>query len=643
MKKNRAVIRWAALLCAFALLATAPHALAIESWDLTDAEFHAVEIIFQVFDANDALEQEELLLQAVQVAPDSAFFWLECANLLSELNNEGTLTAAIEVILLRAKSVAAGELFDQALRSLADHYLQTKGLDAAKAFVEEELEKAPDNLALQIMLARVHYLCDDIDAALSMLDDILARAPQSLEAAKLQALLLIKYRRWNEALEAYDMIENLFPDSPDALNGRYVAYAATGQFHLAVRAIDEELFYTGNELLWLERLNIRVHRLFDPVAALPEAEALIKAYPDETDAYIAKFQVQLQLRQYDGAIDTARAIARIDEPLSDVLEGVVLMIAQRWDEAKAIMLPALAYQGLQGWWSDAVFLYLEGYDDVDSARDALIRSFAAPNNEYDSFLRHGDLNAHIGNRLEAARCYYRAEQHAAHNAGGMKMLVLTLTEAGRRVEAAKYLQTMEERYPGWFETMFCRVYFEQTFGAPEEALIAFYALKENFPYPASAVLVPLEAQLLLSAGNEKGEKMIEEWLNRIDPDALTADDWLQYAQALLYTGDTVKIDDALSMAASHIEKIDPARVNQIRQLQARVFVLRAETLRHSGDMKGFVDWIEKACELGVTLIADTLTKPDGNPYPSDEYDELYRQYGPDPEPWDVTIFPTRLN
>ena len=640
MSKKHAV-RWVALLCAV-FLAAIPLARATDetdTWDLTESEMRAVEMIYQVYQSSDAKEQETLLLQAAQAAPDSPFILLESANLLSELNIVGALTDTIETILKKAKSIATGELRDQALRALGDHYLVTKGLEVARTFIDDEMTESPNDLTLQTMLAKLYYYSDEIDAALMLLDDIWENFPQALEAAELRALLLLDEKRWDDAIEAFSGIEEGFPDSPVSLSGRYLAFAATGQFEPAIRAINEEILFTGDESLWIERLNIRVYKQKDPVGALPEANALINAHPDWVDAYFAKINAQIMMEQYDSAIETAREVSKIDENLSRLLEGLALMAGSRWEEAKALILPAVLEPYLAGWWADASILFLQGYDDVDSATEALRQSFAAENNFYDSFLRLGDLNAHLGNLLEAARCYYRAEQHADDDALAMEMLVVTLIDAGRREEAAKYLQTMEARYPGWYETMIARVLYEQVFGTPADALVSFVALKEKFPFPATTILPPLEASLLLAAGDAKGEWLIDEWMNQKDSESLTIDDWLQYAETLQYSENKAKMNDALDRAETYLEKIDPARVNVIRWAKARLLSCRAEAAKIEGDMESYIGWLEKACELGATLLFDTLETADGTPWPSEAYDALYRLYGPDPEPWDITVFP----
>lgn len=637
MNKRRA-IQLTALLCALFLTAAAPLVYAAEELELTDSELRAVNMIFQAYDAVDAKEQETLLLQAVQTAPDSPFVLLECANLLSELNTNGALTETIEAILKKAKSVAAGALLDQAFRLLGDFYLKTRGIDAARIFIEEELAEAPNELTLRIMLAKIYYYSEEIHTALSMLEEILEDSPQALEAAELRASLLLDLKRWDEALEAFSQIEKGFPNHPESLSGRHVAFVATGQFDLAVRAINEEIFHTANENLWMERLSVRVYHQKDPVAALSEADALIKAHPGWVDVYFAKMNAQIMMAQYDDAIVTAREVAKIDAPLSQLLESLALLACSRWDEAKALMLPALQTPYLKRWWADAAILFMQGYDDIDSATEAVIQSFAAENNNFDSFLRLGDLNAYVGNPLEAARCYYHAELYADDDARAMQMLVTTLVDAGRREESAKYLKIMEERYPGWYETMTARVFYEHGYGTPEAALRFFVDLKEKFPFPAASLLQPLEAVLLLANGDEKGEWLIDEWMNRKDSESLTAADWLLYAEALLYTENIEKSNDVLDMTESCLKGTGAARVNN-RQYEALLASYRAEAARRMGDMDSCVEWLTKACALGATLASDTLETPDGNPYPSEAYDELYRQYELDLEPWDVTVYP----
>lgn len=638
MRKRRVTLQLISILCIILLVAGVSCAYASATQTLNEIEERAAEMIFQAFDSNDAKEQETLLLQAVQTAPDSPPILLECANLLSILNVDGKLTDTIEQILLQSKSIAEGKLRIQTLQALGDHYLQTQGIEATRLYIEDELEKTPQDITLLIMLAKVCYYGDQTDRAISILDTILEDSPDVLEAANLRAVLLCQLKRWDEAIDAFNQIEKKFPYAPEGLYGRYLAYNAAGQFDLAIRAINDEIFYRREEYLWMERLNIRLLRQHDPETALTEAEAFVKAQPNWLDAYIAQLNALIMMDRYDEAIDVAKGVSEIDEEVSKLLEGLVLLNASRWDEAKELIIPALSIPALQVFWADAARLYTQGYDDIDSATDAIIQSFAVPDNEFLSFLRLGDLNKHVGDLLEAARCYYRAEQYATGDAQAMQALVLTLIDAGRRDDAEKYLSMMEERYPGWYETMFARIVFEDVFSMPEEALISFVAFQEKFPFEASR-MQPIEAVLLLATGNLKGEKIIAEWMNKQNPEALTISHWLQYAEALIYTENTEKIADALDMAESYLYQIDPSHINQIRQYQSVLSAHRAELARLSGDMESCVQWLEKAAALGTVLLSDTLETPDGNPYHSEAYNELYEAYSSDDQPWDITVLP----
>lgn len=638
MKKQRMVLASIVLACLLMLGTGVALASATGVSRLTDEENRAVALIEQVFGLSDAMAQADLLFEAVEAAPESPLILVECANLLRILNKDGALTERIEAMLRKAATLAEGELRAQAYQAIGDLLLETRGTGAVTAFINQELERTPGDDTLRVMLAKVYFFDERTDDALAVLDALLADVPDHFEAARLRAVLLNDAGRWEEALHAYELMESKFPDKPYGLYGRYLVYIALGEFDRAARAIDEEIKSSGNDYLWLERANLRLFRQQNPELALKEANALVKAEPDWVDAFVAKLNALLILARYEEAMEVADQVFALDEGIGRMMQSIALSAQGRWDEAKPLMLKALEETYLQRSWSDAVLLYMQGYDDIDSAMDAVKKSFAVIGNEFFSYMRLGQIYSHQGQYLEAARAFYRAEAYAQSDAQAMQWLVLTMADAGREEDAFSQLAIMEQRYPGWYETMLTRVMVEETFHMPDAALMSFVVMREKFPY-AAARMRQLEAILLLGVGDAKGLSLMEAWMNEQDADSLLAWDWSLYAHALLLARDTEKAGEAIAMAETLLSQIDPSHGDEIRNTKSLLRSIQAERARLEGDMEGCVALLREAAELGFVIKQDTLYTADEEPYPSAAYDALYAEFGPDQEAWDITVHP----
>lgn len=630
------------ILFCFISLSTSVALATASSIQLSGAEEQAAELIQQIYGIGTAEEQANLLLQAAEIAPDSPNILIECASLLGILNGNANYTTQIETMLRKVVSLATGDLRAEALQALGDMYLTTQGIDVATDFIRQELEKTPKDAVLLVMLAKVYYFNDQPDESLALIEQILLETPDDFEAERLRAILFINKGRYEESLSAFDQLEAKYPDEPQALAGRYIAYSWLGQFDMAIQALDDEIRNTGNESLWLERVKIRLFKQQDPEIALREAESLIKAHPDWLDVYISKMNAFITLKRYDEAMEVADQIATMNEGLGQLMQSMVLFAMDKWQEAKPLILHAVELPYLQKAWADVVTLYLQGYDDVPSAMGAVMKSFAIIGNEFYSYMRLGQIHAYIGDYLQAARAFYRAETYADEDAQAMQWLIITMIDAGRKDDAEKQLSLMEARYPGWYETMLARTLYENAFSLNDEALVSFTAFREKYPYSAST-MQPIEATLLMAVGDVKGLRLMEAWMNEQAEDTLTANDWVQYAQVLLYAEETGRAKDALDTAEALLQENEALFPIKTRSEKKILLSVRAELARINGDMDACIAFLREAGELGYVLLSDTLCTADDVIYPSEAYDALYDIYGPGTEAWDITVHPKMPN
>jgi tetratricopeptide (TPR) repeat protein len=116
------------------------------------------------------------------------------------------------------------------------------------AIINDALEKAPDSIELKMILARLHFEAGDLDAALSLMEDVYRLSPQNPAVANNLAWLYLE--KGSNLTKAYEMARSAFESAPDnphyahtlgwAYHKKGISKQAEWYLNESLRLIDEK-------------------------------------------------------------------------------------------------------------------------------------------------------------------------------------------------------------------------------------------------------------------------------------------------------------------------------------------------------------------------------------------------------------------
>ncbi len=603
----------------------------------------ALKILNEAISLDDFAAQAEMILDVAARVGGSgssrANVLINCSRLLFYLDTEDRYGAECESLLLEALDFAAGDQRTLALQMLAEQFNYAGRAKEAVPVIEKELAERPNDEQLKIVLGSTLYYAGRIDDALDMLGSVLEDSPQNITAALLRAEVLTGAYRFAEAITAYRQIADQNPDRLDGLYGLYMTYEAAGEFERAARIIDELIQYGGEYDLWLKRAQLRLWSQYMPEDALAEADALIRADPEWVDAYVIKLGAYLLLEQYDEAQKTADAIAPLDAGYAELLRGIIAMNDNRWADAEAQFAKALEKSpDLYLVWQNKAEARLNGFSDPEGAMEALAYGFEATEGTGTPtlFWELGVAYQRQGKLLEAARAFAAGDALTFEDSLPLYSLVSVLLDAGREKDALDMLAEMEMCYPGWYDTMAMRVVVEDILGNADEALAAFDALTEKYPYMTEK-LADWEGMLRATVGDPGGAEMIRAWIDGKGTDA-ESDQWASYAYALMKLGDAEAAWAALETAEGLLDGVD-AQTHYLAMAGIQIALVRAELLMNAGDTAGCVAALEAAASLGWQPASLTLQPVFAAVCKTNGFQALLKKYGELDGAWDLSPLP----
>lgn len=603
----------------------------------TDMEA-ATALINEALVADDEQAGIALVLEAAQLAVGNTEILLTCAQLLYYYDAAWEYSEETEEILRQAVAASSDGERNEALQMLAEHLLYDERPEEAIDLMTEAVENAPEDESFQVTLAAVYFYSGRSDEALETLENLLEDSPKLFDAYSLRAAIFYSECRWDEAIAAYQKLDEQFPEYFDGLYGLYQTYLASGQFERAIRVIDDVIRYGGDDAMWVERARIRLWKLYDPEAALKEADSLLRVNPDWIDAQVIRIGAYIMLGQYEDALAVADILEEMDADYADLMRGIVAMNDERWADAEKIFMEitervpdnytAWQYRGAT---------HIFGYDDLAGTMSALSEAFALTNGygDTDLYITLGQAYRSRGGLLEAARAFAQADMLTYDDPRPLYYLVVVLADAGRINDVLDILTDMEQRYPGWYETMLARILVEDMLGNSQKAVDAFEAFAAKFPYGAST-LVTLEGTLRAAAGQAEGTEMIEAWL--AETECENALDWDAYAYALVQAGELDAAQEALDKAEAYLAEDDPQHARTVRDTRISIETTRAELLLARGDMEGCIKAYKEAAALGWPLTALASYSALKDVYTSDAYQALLDEPAQQ-EIWDLSILP----
>lgn len=634
--------RWIALLVALLMAMPVVSMAQAPVQQQTQAEQDFAALWEALLSTEDPAEQVEILLQAADAAPDDVNMLISCAQFLYMLDASGEYTARCEQMLRRALRLAKGsEQRVMAQQALAEFLMNTRREEEAAEMLRDALAKSPDNPHLLYTLSLVLYNSGQEAEGIAMLEALLEDAPQMLEARVLRADIWRLDCEWDKAMQAYRQIETEWPNYLDGLYGQYQTAIASGQFDQGVRLLDKLISYGAGDALFLDRARVRLWNQFQPELAIEEADALLRMEPAWTDAATVKIGALLMLERYDEAHAVAEDVAITEPNFADLLHGIVLINEGKWREAGEV-LEDIATRGVGGplSWRNLSVVRLDGYDDIAGAEEALGHAFAETEGAgmLDLFTQLGFLRFRQGNMLEAARAFAAADRVSVDDPTGLYYLCGIHVDAGMEAELREVVAEMERRYPGWYETMLARVMLEDTLGNAQEAMDAYHAMVEKFPF-AGETQQRLKALLLATLGDENGAQILKAYLDEQGDDA-TVQDWDAYAFALVLLGDTEGAEAALQETEARLNA-DTEYAGLVRGEQISILTTRAEIALEKGDMDACLDLFSQAVELGWASLRSLALNPRyAEMVATDAYAALESKLAPLPEDWDYAAEPS---
>lgn len=639
--------KWIALLLALFLMPQAvwaeesPITPSLELEPMLTAEQDKAYSLLDAAQAEEDVEKQiQMLLEAVELVPDDTEMLMTVIFYLDYVDAADAYAEKSEVLLWRALDLVEGYEYINALQMLAERFIISDRIDEAKALVTSAIAKQPDNEVLQVMMAMTHYYGGENEEAIALLETLVEDSPQNLEALSLRAAILAEECRYEEAISAYKQIATNFPEYLAGPQGLQATYAACGEFELATRMIDEILRMTQDDSLWYTRAKIRLYRMRDPERGLREAEALVRADPENMEGYTLLFGAATKLEDYEKAGDAADGMAELDGDFGMLLHSLNAAEQDKWAEAERLQSSVI-----QRAEKPSAFAYLcraqtllLGKDDVEGSVQALAQAFDANagNGDRTMFLQLGDINMRKGDLQEAARAYDEAERATTDDPLPLLLLLETYLKAGRVDEMQDTLARMERRYPGWLETMYARLMVEDALENPQEAYDAFQKMKQKFPF-ATREFTGLEGYLLAALGDDAGVTLVREHMRLAD--APDVEDYKDLALALLAIGAYDEAGEMLSQVEAMQEADESMSPSNVRKARAFLWANRALLACYTEDMEGALSALEQAVSYGFVPSVLTLgsdAKPLLDMEGAQALEAAYPSLG---EEWDVSEMP----
>jgi tetratricopeptide (TPR) repeat protein len=145
--------------------------------------------------------------------------------------------------LLSAQSEDIDRYIDRGIKHERDG-----NLDAAATAYEEVLEYDPDNIMVQVRLAKILSWQNEFERALLLLDDVLSKQPDHPEALFRKAQVLSWQKRYEESIEAYKQFLEIKKANPDGLLGLARVYFWSGKSEEAIVGYLQALDAGANEV-----------------------------------------------------------------------------------------------------------------------------------------------------------------------------------------------------------------------------------------------------------------------------------------------------------------------------------------------------------------------------------------------------------
>lgn len=249
--------------------------------------------------------------------------------------------------LLKKNQAQAGEEFKTAaelapLRSVerlkyAEFKSQTGGAEEAKTALKEITRQAPDFLPAWQVTAQIAFIEKQYDESLTLLENVIARDPDNIDARTLQTDNWMAKGEIKQAVDGLERLDRTYPNSSIIKYKLAGAYLQNNNRVQAATALNQSIAANPNYLepnLLLGELNLRNGNPQPVVAAMSELlttqPGLVKAQLLLADAYRALGRLDEAAGVFRDQIKAAPRAA-----LPQLFLGIVLRQQKKIDEARA--------------------------------------------------------------------------------------------------------------------------------------------------------------------------------------------------------------------------------------------------------------------------------------------------------------------
>ena len=219
----------------------------------------------------------------------------------------------------------------------ANYYASLRQFDQARALVEHALARAPRNVPLLVMLARIDLAAGKLAPANAALDRVVATQPQNAALVNAAGLLLMQANQYQAALTRFRAAIGI-----DRSKAMYWFDAGRAQLALNQAGAARESFREATQLAptWVAPVGALAFidlQQKDSQRAVARADTLIAKDPKNPDARALKGQIESSVGQYAAADASYTAAQRLHPSAALAVRLFTVRRAERAAHPEAVL------------------------------------------------------------------------------------------------------------------------------------------------------------------------------------------------------------------------------------------------------------------------------------------------------------------
>jgi tetratricopeptide (TPR) repeat protein len=212
----------------------------------------------------------------------------------------------------------------------------TGGAEETRRIATEMTKQAPDYLPGWVLLAELAAKDKKYDDALSLLENVFSRDPESVDGRKLQSEVLLAKGDTKKAVEILERLDQTYPGAFIVKYQLARAYLANNNLNQAKLALDQAISANPNytdAVLLLAEINLRVGHGDQVIKPMTD---LLKRIPDMRKAALLLAAAYGSLDRIDDATTVLEEQVKLapQDPQPQMALGLTLRQAKKYDEAR---------------------------------------------------------------------------------------------------------------------------------------------------------------------------------------------------------------------------------------------------------------------------------------------------------------------